>query len=113
MQIAAFGGSEALRDRGLLGSAIAMPEASFGGEYVHTGIFEKAGAYAFHIAENQPFVDGNKRAALFSGLMFLEIQGYEVNDPDEHLYDAMIALAKRKLGKDGLAKILKSLSTKI
>jgi death-on-curing protein len=47
-----------------------MAQASFGGEYVHKTVFEMAAAYAFHIAENQPFVDGNKRTALASALVF-------------------------------------------
>lgn len=64
MQIERYGGSAGIRDRGLLESAIGQPQASFGGEYVHHGFYEMAAAYAFHIAENQPFVDGNKRTAL-------------------------------------------------
>jgi len=111
MQLEAFGGSRGIRDRGLLESAVAMPQASFGGEYVHRSLFEMAAAYAFHIAENQPFVDGNKRAALFSALMFLGQHGYEVNEPGEELYLAMIELADKKLDKEGLAKLLKSLAS--
>jgi death-on-curing protein len=52
-----------------------------------------AGAYAFHIAEGQPFVDGNKRTGLNAALVFLEINGWSVDDPHEELYDAMIGLA--------------------
>jgi len=59
MQIERYGGSRGIRDRGLLESAVAMPQASFGGEYVHATLHEMAAAYAFHIAENQPFIDGN------------------------------------------------------
>ena len=64
LQLEMYGGSDGIRDLGLLESAVMMPQASFGGEYVHSGVFEMAAAYAFHIAENQPFVDGNKRTAL-------------------------------------------------
>ena len=60
-QLNAFGGLDGIRDQGLLESAVMMPQASFGGEYLHSSIFEMASAYAFHIAENQPFLDGNKR----------------------------------------------------
>lgn len=59
-----FGGSPGLRDRGLLESAVAMPMATLGGSFLHETLFEMAAAYAFHIAENQPFVDGNKRTGL-------------------------------------------------
>ena len=63
-QLARYGGLEGVRDAGLLASAVAMPQATFGGEFLHDGVFSMAAAYAFHIAENQPFVDRNKRAAL-------------------------------------------------
>ena len=109
MQLEAFGGSSGIRDSGLLESAIAMPSASFGGEFVHKSIFEMAAAYAFHIADNQPFVDGNKRAALFSALMFLEMHGYRIDDPSERLYEAMIQMAEKRLKKEGLAKLLEEL----
>ena len=51
-QILAYGGIRGIRDNGLLESAVMMPQASFGGEYLHSGLFEMAAAYAFHIAEN-------------------------------------------------------------
>lgn len=52
-QLARFGGGDGLRDQGLLESAIAMPRASFGGQFVHGSLFEMAAAYAFHIAERR------------------------------------------------------------
>ena len=67
MQIERYGGATGIRDQGLLESAINMPQASFGGEYMHKGLYEMAAAYAFHIAENQPFIDGNKRTARMLG----------------------------------------------
>lgn len=66
-----------------------------------------AAAYAFHIAQNQPFVDGNKRTGLAAALVFLDMNGYSVSDPDEKLYDALIAIANKQLDKAGLAKILR------
>ena len=56
-----YGGAEGVRDVGLLQSAIAMPQASFGGEFLHKDLFEIAAAYLYHIVQNHPFVDGNKR----------------------------------------------------
>jgi death-on-curing protein len=75
-QIRMFGGAEGVRDKGSLESAVAMAQAAFGGQYLHEGIFEMAAAYAFHIAENQPFVDGNKRAALNAAITFLGLNGH-------------------------------------
>jgi len=61
-----------------------------------------AAAYAFHIAENQPFVDGNKRTALAASLVFLDWHQIEINDLGDELYNAMIGLAKKNLDKAGL-----------
>jgi death-on-curing protein len=58
-QIERYGGSPGVRDMNLLSSAVAMPSASFGSDYLHADICEMAAAYAFHIAQNHPFIDGN------------------------------------------------------
>jgi death-on-curing protein len=108
--LALFGGSGGIRDRGLLESAAAMPAAGFGETYLHPTLFDMAAAYAFHIAQNQPFVDGNKRAALGAALVFLAFNEVEIDDPDERLYDAMIAIAERTLDKGGLAQLLRQLA---
>jgi death on curing protein len=108
--LARFGGSAGLRDRGLLESAVATPQAGFGGQYLHPTLFDMAAAYAFHLAENQPFVDGNKRAALGAALVFLKLNGIEVEDPQERLYDAMISIATHALDKRGLASLFTELS---
>ena len=110
MQLEAYGGATGIREQSLLESALMTPQASFGGEFVHNGVFELAAAYAFHIAENQPFVDGNKRTALASALVFLDWNHIEISDPNEELYDAMIGLAKKTLDKTGLAKLFQKLS---
>lgn len=109
-QIKEYGGIHGIRDNDLLESAVKMPQASFGGDYLNQDLFEMAAAYAFHIAENQPFLDGNKRTALVSALVFLDINGFEVSDKNMRLYDAMIAIAKKEMDKYGLAKLLKELS---
>jgi len=108
-QLDAFGGIDGIRDQGLLESAVMTPQASFGGEYPHSFPFEMAGAYAFNIAENQPFLDGNKRTALSAAMVFLEDNGYEfIVDDDMTLYRAMISIAERKLDKYDLADLLKA-----
>jgi death on curing protein len=111
-QLEAYGGIQGIRDNGLLESAVMMPQASFGGEYLHRNLFEMAAAYAFHIAENQPFLDGNKRTALVSALVFLDINGYVVLDEEMKLYNAMIAIANKEMDKYDLAELLKRLSGK-
>jgi death-on-curing protein len=57
-QLQVYGGSAGLRDRGLLESAVAQPRSSFGGPFVHDGLFAMAAAYLFHIVRNHPFLDG-------------------------------------------------------
>ena len=79
--LAAHGGSEGLRDRALLESAIAAPQASFGGAPLIVDPEEIAASYLFYLCRNHPFVDGNKRTALASCLVFLQFNGL-LPDPD-------------------------------
>lgn len=109
-QIAAYGGGAVVRDQALLESAVAMPQASFGEAYLHEDLAHMAAAYALHIAQDQPFLDGNKRTGLVAALVFLDLNGVTVLDPQERLYDAMIAIAERRMDKDGLAELLRVLS---
>jgi death-on-curing protein len=74
-QLERFGGGAGVRDRGLPESAVAQPQASFGGSYVHAGLFDMAAAYLFHIVSNHPFVDGNKRTGLLATQVFLSLNG--------------------------------------
>lgn len=109
-QVKRYGGHPGIRDIGLLLSALAMPQASFGGEFLHRDIFEAAAAYAFHICSNHQFIDGNKRTALACALVFLELNAIEMRDPDGMLYVAMIDVASGGLSKQQLADILRGLS---
>ena len=109
-QILRYGGDVGIRDRGLLESAIAMPQQSFGGQFLHNDIFEMAAAYAFHVAESQAFVDGNKRTGLAAAYMFLGLNGFRLIEQDDRLYEAMIAVGTRRMDKAGLAQVLRELS---
>ena len=109
-QIDRYGGSDGVRDMNLLSSAVAIPFASFSGSFLHADIYEMAGAYAFHICQNHPFVDGNKRTALASALVFLEINGTSVSDPAGKLYHMMISIASGQMSKNELTKIFRELS---
>ncbi len=108
-QISLYGGTQGIRNLHLLQSALAQPEASFGGTWLHQGLFEMAAAYAFHIASNHPFLDGNKRTALVSTLVFCELNGISISDPSGKLYDAMIQTAKGKMDKQVLAQLFREL----
>ncbi len=108
-QIRRYGGAYGVRDPGLLSSALAMPSATFEGKYLHKDLFDQAAAYAFHLCQNHPFVDGNKRAALASALVFLSLNGIELEDPKEELYDLMISVAGKGTSKTEIAATLKRL----
>jgi len=110
LQLERYGGATGIRERPLLEFAIHMAQASFDGTYVHNNLYEMAAAYAFHIAENQPFVDGNKRTALAATLVFLDMNFIEIEDPEELLYSAMINIAQKTLNKSGLAQLLQKLT---
>jgi death-on-curing protein len=109
-QLKEYGGGAGIRDRALLDSAIGMPQQSFGGALVHEDLFAMAAAYAFHIGQNQPFIDGNKRTALAAALVFLDLHGVSVADPDGALYQAMIDIAEKRLDKWGLADLIRNLA---
>ena len=102
-QIELYGGTDGVRDMGLCESAIAQPQAGFGGEYLHGDVFMMAAAYMFHLVQNHPFLDGNKRAGAITALVFLDINGIEIQAPAGSLYDLTIAVATGKLGKDEIA----------
>jgi len=109
-QLARFGGAAGVRDVGLLESALSQPQASFGGQYVHEDLFEMASAYLFHVVSNHPFVDGNKRAGLLSALVFLDINGIEVNDQGDTLYDLTIKVASGNSNKREISEVLRRLA---
>jgi death-on-curing protein len=111
-QIRNYGGAYGVRDPALLSSALAMPSSSFEGEYLHGDLFEQAAAYAFHICQNHPFVDGSKRTALATALVFLDLIGIELNDPKEELYGLMMKVAGGKGTKAELARKFQSLKIK-
>lgn len=104
-----YGGQSGIRDEGLLESALAQPQSSFAGQYLHRYPFGMAAAYAFHIAENQPFFDGNKRAGLVAAIVFLYGCGIDIDDSAGDLYAAMKAIGTRALSKEGLEKLFMKL----
>jgi death-on-curing protein len=103
-QIRNYGGMYGVRDINLLSSALYVPEASFDGNYLHKTIPAMAAAYAFHICQNHPFIDGNKRVALASSLVFLDINQYIFNCKEEKLYNEMMGAAKGDVKKEELIK---------
>ncbi|MHB9134124.1 MAG: type II toxin-antitoxin system death-on-curing family toxin [Armatimonadota bacterium] len=105
-QLRRYGGSEGIRDRGLLLSALAMPEASFQGEYLHQDLPAMAAAYLFHLVQNHPFVDGNKRVGLVATLAFLRINGYRLTCPKDTVEAITWTVAQGQCEKDALISFM-------
>ncbi|MCC5900098.1 MAG: type II toxin-antitoxin system death-on-curing family toxin [Phormidium sp. BM_Day4_Bin.17] len=105
-QIDQFSGSHGIRDQELLESALAQPQATFGGQYLHPNIVAQAAAYLFHICMNHPFLDGNKRTGLATAIAFLEVNHYQLQLSQDKAYDLMIQVAEHKINKDTLIAYL-------
>ena len=108
-QLRRYRGQAGLRDMGLLQSALAQPEASFAGQWLHQDVYEMAAAYAYHLCQNHPFVDGNKRTALACALVFLELNGVSLTDPSGNLKDAMLKVATGTMSNAELAAAFRRL----
>lgn len=106
-QIERYGGKPGVRDMGLLESALAMPRAGLGDHYFHSDIHEMAAAYLFHIVQNHPFVDGNKRVGAAAALVFLELNDTQVRLTSEVVVEMVTAVAEGKLQKSGVAETLR------
>jgi len=102
-----YGGSAEIRDMGLLQSAVAMPQASFSGEYLHTDLFEMAAAYLFHLVQNHPFLDGNKRTGAMSAFVFLKLNGWTLTARGLDFERIVLSVAQGKLGKSAVAEFLR------
>ncbi|PHM10417.1 type II toxin-antitoxin system death-on-curing family toxin [Nostoc sp. 'Peltigera malacea cyanobiont' DB3992] len=105
-QIQRFGGTSGVRDEGLLDSALAQPQATFGGELLHPTIHEQAAAYLYHLAMNHPFIDGNKRTAFAVMLTFLNLNGYSLNLSQEQAYNLVIQVVQKEISKEELSALL-------
>lgn len=107
-QIGRYGGDASIRDAGLLESAVAMPRATFGGEFLHRDLFEMAAAYLFHIVQNHPFVDGNKRTGTATALVFLEMNGVAIDADEDELVALVLDVAQGRADKPRVAEFFRA-----
>lgn len=107
--ISQFGGSAGIREMALLESAVAAPQASFGGESVYNDLIEVAAAYLFFICRNHPFVDGNKRVALGACIVFLRLNGIEPQSDGQPWEDLTLEVAASSLDRDQATQRLRAL----
>jgi death on curing protein len=109
--ISQFGGSDGIREMALLESAVAAPQASFGGESVYTDLLEVAAAYLFFLCRNHPYVDGNKRAALGSCIVFLRLNGIEPQSDSQSWEELTLDVAVSRLDRDQTTQRLRALAS--
>ena len=104
--LAAYGGSDGLRDEGLLDSALGRPEnlAAYG----EPSVFELAASYAFGIVRNHPFIDGNKRTAFLTAGLFLMLNGSDLTAPEAEATAVMLAFAAGEVSEEEFALWLKA-----
>jgi death on curing protein len=105
-QVELYGGTEGVRDLGLLESAAAAPEASFDGAYLHGSLPEMAAAYLYHLAQNHAFLDGNKRVAVAAMFLFLYVNDLELECTEDELVELTLGVASGKVTKADVAVFL-------
>ena len=106
--LASHGGRPGVRSESSLEAAVAQPKNVY--LYLAGDLFELSAAYAFHIAEAQAFLDGNKRTAIAAALVFLEINGiFTRNLTPMIFHPPMIEISTGELDREGMAKILRQL----
>ncbi len=98
--IARFGGSDGIRDSALLESAVAAPQATFGGRSPYRDLTEVAAAYLNYLCRNHPFIDGNKRAALGSCIVFLRLNGIEPKPDGPEWEELVLAIVSGNLDRE-------------
>ena len=107
VQVEKYGGKDGIRERGLLESAVSMPQASFDGEWLHKDVYDQAAAYWFHLIKNHPFFDGNKRVGVATALVFLEAYGIGTDYNEDEMYDLVMDTIAGTKSKDDVAAFLR------
>ena len=107
-QIARYGGSDGVHDSGLLQSAVAMPAASFGGQFLHADLCEMAAAYLFHLVQNHPFIDGNKRVRAVAAYVFLALNHRRLTAGDDAYADLVLSVARGETPKSAVAEFFRA-----
>jgi len=103
-----YGGMDGIRDIGLLHSAISMPQAAYGGQYLHNDMFEMAAAYLYHVVQNHPFLDGNKRTGAAAAIVFLAMNDISIHNDQQGLVDVTLSVAIGQTGKAEIAEFFRS-----
>jgi len=111
--IQTYGGTYGIRDENSLDSALEQPKITFEGKYLHDTLIKMAAAYGYHLCNNHPFVDGNKRIALIAMDVFLQRNGFEIISSKKETYKMIITLATGEFTKNQLVKWLEHNTSKL
>jgi death-on-curing protein len=109
--LTAHGGAGGMRDTGMLDAALAMPEATYEGNLLHPDAASAAAAYLFHLSQNHPFFDDNKRVAAMAAYVFLRANGCDLNLENDAFADLVLSVADGSLGKSRLTERLRAVVT--
>lgn len=112
-QIERYGGSHGIRDLGLLESALLRPQTTFGGQDLYLTIFHKAASLLHSLLMNHAFVDGNKRTAVTTTLVFLELNGYTLSVSQDPLVQTALQIENKKMTFGQIVSWLKKHSKRI
>lgn len=106
-QVARYGGASGIRDIELLKSALGMPSATYGGQFLHTDIYEMAAAYLFQLVKNHPFIDGNKCVGAVAAFVFLALNGFNLDAPQDDFAGMVHAVARSEPDKADVAVFIR------
>jgi death-on-curing protein len=106
-QIARYGGCAGIRDLGLLQSALAQPRATFGGQFLHADLCEKAAGYLSHLVRNHPFADGNKRVGAVAAIVFLLLNGHDIKATNRELESLVLSVARGEIDKTTIGQFFR------
>jgi death on curing protein len=112
-QVRLYGGVYGVRDAAALDSALHMPQAQFGSQFLHPTLFHMAAAYGFHLCQNHPFSDGNKRTAGMVMFTFLQLNGLTSIATEFDYYNTMMSIATGQMNKDQLTLWLQNVTKAI
>jgi len=108
-----YGGSRGIRDLGLIQSAIARPQSSFGGDDLYPNVFDKAAALFHSLIFNHAFIDGNKRTTIVSTAHFLSLNGFELDVSQEDFVAFPLLVENKHLSIEKISKWIKNHSNEI
>lgn len=107
-QLDTFGGKRGVRDEALLDSALEQPQATFEGHLLHETVYQQAAAYLFHLVQNHPFVDGDKRVAFAAMDVFLRLNNLRLQLSDDEAFSLVMKRAVGEMDKSSIAELLRA-----